>query len=88
MAAREPTLGELADDLREIRDDLRALPDRLDATYVRRDVYELRIAHLEERQEATDARLTWIGRTAITGVLLPIVVAVVLIVVRAIGVPA
>lgn len=86
--AREPTLGEVADDLRELRDavdkngdELRRAVDRLTEqiaeTYVRKDVYEARHGTLIDRVAKVEERQTWSTRTAVTALLLPILVAVI-----------
>lgn len=88
-AARVPDPGELAEDLAEIKRavergarDTRlaidALASRIESTYVRKDVYEARHATLVDKVGKFEDRLTWSFRTAVTALVLPILVGVVL----------
>lgn len=79
MTNREPTLGELADDIHEIKSLLQG------GTFVRQDVYhahrdaaEHAAREHEVRLVALDGRLTWAFRTAVVSLALPLLVAAVL----------
>lgn len=85
--AREPSLGELADDLHGIRQDLGKLVERIDLTYVRRDVFDLEFHHLATRVVELEGKLSWAVRTAIAGALLPILVVVITTLIIANGGP-
>lgn len=88
MTARIPEPEELADDLAEIKAaiaasarDTRAAIDalvvRIESTYVRRDVYEARHIALLEKVSKVEERHTWVSRTALTALFLPIMVTIV-----------
>lgn len=84
MPGREPSAGELAEDIHEIKELLKGLPDELDKTYVRRDVNHERMVAVDARFQTVETRVfvlegrsTWIGRAAITGLLMPILVSVI-----------
>lgn len=85
---RVPDPAELADDLAEIkaaveagaRDTRRAidtLATRIESTYMRQDVFHLAHNGLEHRVKNVEERHTWLSRTAITALVLPVIVAVV-----------
>jgi hypothetical protein len=74
---REVTTAELADDIKELSRSVRDLARILETTYVRKDVYDLAHRVLDAKVIAVEARQTLIARTAVTALLLPIVVAVV-----------
>lgn len=88
-ATRDPSPGELADDLAELKAMLAALTAKIDSLpYLRVDVYEarhtslrdqiaLQLADYERRMKQLEDRSTWVARAAITGVLLPVIVALV-----------
>lgn len=50
---------------------------KIETTYVRQDVYEARHGTLVSRVEKVEERSTWLGRTAVTALLLPILVTIV-----------
>ena len=86
MTGRVPEPEELADDLaeikaaiaasaRETRAAIDALVVRIESTYVRRDVYEARHQTLVEKVSKVEERHTWVSRTALTALFLPIAVA-------------
>jgi hypothetical protein len=88
LSPREPTLGEVADDLRELREwmategkETRAALDRLTnqvaSTYVRQDVYLAEQTAIKGRVAAVEERNQWLARTALTALALPIIVGVV-----------
>lgn len=96
MADRVPDPSELAEDLArieravergaaEMRQAFEALAARIETTYVRRDVYDAKHRILEVRVGKVEERYTWIGRTAITALVLPILVGVVVAVILATG---
>lgn len=87
MVTREPSLGELADDLHGIREDLSKLVERIDLIYVRRDVYDLELHHFADRLEVLEGKLSWAVRTAVAGALLPILVVVITTLIIANGGP-
>lgn len=85
---RVPEPAELADDLAEIkaavergaketRQAIEALSSRIESTYVRRDVYEARHQTLVEKVSKVEERHTWVSRTAMAALFLPIVVTIV-----------
>lgn len=96
MTSREPTLGEIAEDLSEIKSILSNLPDHIARTYVRQDVYNARHDALRaavdsaqlsmtKRIEELEASLKWAWRTAVTGLMLPMIVAVLTALIVALG---
>ena len=50
---------------------------RIEEVYVRRDVYDLAHRSLEDRVKEADDRHTWLARTAVTALVLPIIVSIV-----------
>lgn len=87
-SGRVPDPAELADDLAEIKaavergaretsDAIRRLSERIETTYIRRDVYEARHAILQEKVTKVEERHTWVGRTALAALFLPILVSIV-----------
>ena len=78
MIDREPTLGEIAEDLRDLMRSVDRLTETVERTYVRLDVYRAEQTGIVERVRRMEDRLTWVGRAAVTGLLLPILVAVIL----------
>lgn len=97
MSPRVPDPSELAEDLaeikqmvasgsRETRDAIDALALKIETTYVRRDVYDARHTILEVRVGKVEERQTWTNRTAITAIVLPILVAVVAVYIQTGGV--
>lgn len=85
---RIPEPAELADDLAEIKravergarethDAIERLSNRIESTYVRRDVYEARHQTLVEKVTKVEERHTWVSRTAMAALFLPIVVSIV-----------
>jgi hypothetical protein len=96
MADRVPDPSELAEDLARIeravergaaetRKAIDALALRIESTYVRQDLYDARHTALTERVSKVEDRHTWIARTSITALLLPILVGVVVAVILASG---
>ena len=88
MTGRIPEPEELADDLaeikaaiaastRETRAAIDALVVRIESTYVRRDVYEARHQTLVEKVSKVEERHTWVSRTALTALFLPVLVTIV-----------
>ncbi len=75
MPGREPSLGELADDIHEMQRDLRSLRDVLERTYVRQDVYEAQSVTRDGRIAAIEDTLKWVARVAVSSLLLPLLVA-------------
>lgn len=85
---RVPDPGELAEDLAEIkravehgardtRAAIDALAARIESTYVRQDVYRLAHQNLEGRVKTVEDRHTWLARTSITALILPVIVTIV-----------
>jgi predicted nucleic acid-binding Zn-ribbon protein len=85
VPSREPTPAEIAEDLRELRSAVDRLAEVVERTYVRFDVYRAEQKSLEARVAKVEERHTWVARTAMAGLLLPIVVAVVLAVILTSG---
>lgn len=96
MPGREPSTDELAEDLARIeravergasetRAAIEALAAKMEQTYVRQDVYDARHSILMSRVDKVEERSTWLGRTAVTALLLPILVAIVAAVILAGG---
>lgn len=92
MPDREVTIGELADDVTDLTAAVRELRHAIETTYVRKDVYDLAHAQLvaivdsnnqrhDSEIRAIETRQTWISRTAVTALLLPLVVFVVTVIV-------
>lgn len=77
MPGREPSLGELADDIHEMRADVHALRGVLERTYLRLDVYEAHRQARDTRLAALEARAMRATQYAIGGLLMPILAAVV-----------
>jgi hypothetical protein len=75
VPGREPSLGELADDIHEMQRDLRSLRDVLERTYVRQDVYEAQSVTRDGRIAAIEDTLKWVARVAVSSLLLPLLVA-------------
>lgn len=78
MMEREPSTSEIAEDLREIRAGIDRLIDTVERTYVRLDVYRAEQASLELRVGRVEERNQWLARVAVSGLALPILVAVIL----------
>ena len=87
-SSRVPDPAELADDLAEIkaavdrgfsenRKAIDALSARIESTYVRKDVYDLGHKQLALRVSNVEDRHTWVARTAMTALMLPILVGIV-----------
>lgn len=83
MADREVTVGELADDIRELSEELRGFRRWADERLVTREVYDAhREANAEQskvidhRLTAVEGRQTWIARTSVTALILPILVPI------------
>ena len=85
MPPRIPEPAELAEDLSEIKQGLRDLSDKLDR-YVPREVYDLQIAALAEHIGEVKDSNKWIGRTAVSALIFPIVAGVIVAVLIAGGV--
>lgn len=95
MTDREPSPGELAEDIAKLDRKLDILVDRIDAkfdrldsnitkNYPRSDLYAAnraadlsRVESADRRVAAVEERLTWVGRAAVTGLLLPVLVAII-----------
>lgn len=76
MTPRVPEPAELADDLAEIKQSLRDLGEKLDK-YVPRELYAVQVAALaKEIGEVKDSN-KWIGRTAVSALIFPIVAGVI-----------
>lgn len=80
---REITTNELAEDVRALTAELREFRHWADRTFVRQDVYGEHRKADEKASDASDARVlavenrqTWIARTAVTALVLPALVAV------------
>lgn len=97
MTGRVPEPAELADDLAEIKAAIDAgaretramfadLLSRIESTYVRQDVYNARHSQLVERVSKVEERHTWVSRTAVAALLLPVVVMIVALIVSGGGV--
>lgn len=89
---REPSLGEVAENLRDLRRSIEALTTMISSTYVRQDVYRAeqglsmeRITAINGRVEQVEERHTWISRTAIAALLLPIMVSIVVTLLLTLG---
>lgn len=89
---REPTLGEIWDDLQEMKASIGELSSKIDRTYVRQDVYAAEQAArngerrtLEARVGRVEERFTWIARTALTALVLPILSSTLLIILMETG---
>lgn len=83
MADREITVGELADDMRALSEELRDFRRWADERLVTREVYDAhREANVEaakvfdHRLTAIEGRQTWIARTSVTALILPILVPI------------
>lgn len=87
MPDREVTIGELAEDVAHLAQAVDRLSQVIETTYVRKDVYDLAHSVLvdlvqinNQRHDvairALEARQTLIGRTAVTALLLPVVVII------------
>lgn len=74
---REVSIGELGDKVGALTDQIARLVSTIETTYVRKDVYELAHRQLEADVAAVEARQTLIARTAVTALMLPILVSVV-----------
>lgn len=72
----------LAVEARKANQDLFA---KIESTFVRQDVYDARHSILISRVDKVEERSTWLGRTAVTALLLPILVTIVVAVVLAGG---
>lgn len=94
----EPTLGEISKDLRALKkesaedmDDLKKslarLVDAVERTYVRLDVYRAEQESVQRRVDRVEERLTWVSRAAVTGLLLPALVTLILALFMAGGPP-
>lgn len=84
MAMREPSGLELAEDIRQLTRAIEALTRRFDdlgATYLPREVYEARHQSLVDEVTRQGRQLTWIGRAAVTGLLFPVLTAVIVAVI-------
>lgn len=75
MPGREPSLGELADDIHEMRAEFHALRQVLEDRYVRQDVYEAHRSARDARITAIEGTLKWVSRVAVSSFLLPLLVA-------------
>lgn len=84
MTPRVPEPDEIAEDLRDLKslvestsaDTRRAiadLSDRIEERYVPRETFNLQMRRVEKLED----RSTWIARLAVSGLVLPIIVAVV-----------
>jgi hypothetical protein len=58
---------------------------KIESTFVRQDVYDARHAIVLTRLDKVEERGTWLGRTAVTALLLPILVTIVVAVILAGG---
>jgi len=96
VTGRVPEPGELAEDLArieaavergsaEMRRAFDVLSTRIESTYVRQDVYDLAHRNLEGRVRTVEDRHTWLARTSITALVLPILVAIVAAIILAGG---
>lgn len=88
MAMREPSGLELAEDIRQLTRAIEALTKRFDdlgQTYLPRELYEAHHTTLANEVTRQARQLTWIGRAAVTGLLFPVVVAVIVAVIFAVG---
>lgn len=88
MPDRVPDPSELAEDLARIeravergsaetRQAIDALASRIESTYVRRDVYDADQRMIIGQVSKLDRSSTWAARTAVTAVVLPILVGIV-----------
>lgn len=75
---REPTLGEISDDVHEIKSSLNKLIESIERTYVRLDVYQVQHGVIDKRVSAIEDRDKWVARLLVASLLLPIVVGAVL----------
>lgn len=89
MGDREVTIGELGEDISDLAVAVRELRQSIETTYVRKDVYDIAHRQLDDMVNANnarhdmairalEARQTLIGRTAVTALLVPIIVGVVI----------
>lgn len=88
MAMREPSGLELAEDIRQLTRAIEALTRRFDElgqTYLPREVYEAHHQALADEVARQARQLTWIGRAAVSGLLFPILTAVIIAVIFALG---
>lgn len=96
MADRVPDASELAEDLARIeravergaaetRKAIDALALRIESTYVRQDLYDARHSALMDRMSKMEDRHTWMARTSITALVLPVLVGIVVAVILASG---
>ena len=85
MPDREPTLGEIARGLRELKASTDRLIETIERTYVRRDVHGAEQAAMEQRVGRVEERLNWTFRVAVSGLLLPVLVVLILAIIVAIG---
>jgi hypothetical protein len=92
MPDREVTIGELADDVVHLAKAVDRLSQAIETTYVRKDVYDLAhtvlvdMVNLNNQRHDTairaiESRQTWIARTAVTALLLPLVTFVITVVI-------
>lgn len=75
MPGREPSLGELADDIHDMKTEVHALRALLEKTYVRQDVYEAHRSARDVRIANIEGTLKWVSRVAVSSFLLPLLVA-------------
>lgn len=96
MPPRERSPDELYEDLARIesavergsaetRKAIDDLAKRIESTYVRQDVYDARHGILVDRVAGIEERHKWVGRTALTALVLPVLVSVVVAVILATG---
>jgi outer membrane murein-binding lipoprotein Lpp len=77
MGGREPTIGELAEDIQDLTAVVRELVDRMERTYVRIDVYQAQQDAVRAEQARQASSIQWATRTAVSALLLPILVTVI-----------
>ena len=88
MTSRVPDPAELAEDLQRLeraidasaqstRDAIDRLINEMKREYVRKEVHEIVTRQLDNRVLAVENRHTWIARTAVTALILPVLVTVV-----------
>lgn len=92
---REPSPLELAEDLKDLTTAIRehtkqvnARFDGLAGTFIPREVYEAYHAALRQEVARLDNKLTWATRAAVTGILFPVVVSVIVALVLLVGAPS
>lgn len=80
MGEREPTLGEVAEDIAGLRDDLKTFREQVvskDVYTAHREADDSKREHLAFRLAVVEERMTATGRLAWSGLILPILAMVI-----------